>query len=70
MIDMLPSIKLSTIRNSTTLEVSILVGVCVATKFVSLILVNTKDSVSLGKALTVLAHKRGMPAVIFTDPPV
>ena len=73
MIDMLPNLKVSivpnqkTTRNSNHLEVSILISVCVVTKFVTFTMVNNKDANSLGEALTVMAHKTGVPKVIFTD---
>ena len=55
MIDMLPSLKVSILpnqkatRNSNHLEVSVLISVCIITKFVTFTLVNTKDASSMAK---------------------
>ena len=73
MIDMLPGLKVSVLpnqkatRNSSHIEVSVLISVCLITKFCTFTLVNNKDAGFLAEALTVMAHKSGVPQVIFTD---
>ena len=54
-------------RNSNHITVSILVSICVTTKFCSFTVLNSKDATSLAEALMAMSAKAGVPQTIFTD---
>ena len=71
MIDLLPSIKIRTTtnqkstRNATVLNCHILLGVDVATKFSSFVIINSRNSVDIQNGLSALCVKIGKKATTF-----
>ena len=71
MVDLLPSIKIRTTinkkstRNATVLNCHILLGVDVATKFSSFVIINSRNSVDIQNGLSALCVKIGKKATTF-----